>query len=482
MKKKEITFPNGNRAHLIEPTLGTTAGAILQELDIPPPRAIILNLGGDVGLDESLKPRLTQLYSRGIARAAAETEALIIDGGTRAGVMELMGQGVADRGKKSLLLGIAPAGKVTYPGGPARESIRDSAPLDPNHSHFVLVDTDEWGGKTETMFELIEALARGTPIVVILVNGGDVSKEEVLLCVRYGWPLIVMEKTGLLADEITTFIKQTRPFIEDPAMAEIIADADIQLFPLDGPVEDLKKLIIHHLELYSTLTMAWKRFTLYDTNAVRQQASFNRMQKTILMLGILATLLALSQTQLNVTGIIMVDSWQDNVFKYIIVMVPITISILVAVSNRFKSGNKWILLRASAEAIKRAIYRYRIKADVYSHQQIKTMSCEAKLAQDIEFISRHLMQTDVNMAALRPYQGPIPPKMYGAAAGDDGYSFLTPQRYITIRLGDQLNYYQLKTSRLERQLKRLHWLIYILGGAGTLLAALGFGDFLFSSG
>lgn len=40
-----------------------------------------------------------QLFSRGIARAAVDAEALIMDGGTQAGVMAIMGQGVADRGR-----------------------------------------------------------------------------------------------------------------------------------------------------------------------------------------------------------------------------------------------------------------------------------------------------------------------------------------------------------------------------------------------
>ncbi len=72
--------------------------------------------GGSADLEAALKPHLFQLFSRGIARVAVDSGALIIDGGTQAGVMEIIGQGVAERGRKSPLLGIAPAGKVTYPG------------------------------------------------------------------------------------------------------------------------------------------------------------------------------------------------------------------------------------------------------------------------------------------------------------------------------------------------------------------------------
>jgi hypothetical protein len=80
----------------------------------------------------------------------------------------------------------------------------------------------------------------------------------------------------------------------------------------------------------------------------------------------------------------------------------------------------------------------------------------------------------VKESALHPYDGPLPPPMYGAASSDDGLSPLASEDYLTIRLGDQLSYYQLKANRLETQLVRLRWLIYVTGGAGTLLAALGF--------
>jgi hypothetical protein len=41
-----------------------------------------------------------------------------------------------------------------------------------------------------------------------------------------------------------------------------------------------------------------------------------------------------------------------------------------------------------------------------------------------------------------------------------------------VPLGDQLNYYQLKTNTLEKELKFWQWSIYILGGLGTFLAAI----------
>lgn len=209
--------------------------------------------------------------------------------------------------------------------------------------------------------------------------------------------------------------------------------------------------------------MAWERFALYDANAERHQTHSRRVQLGILLLGVLSTGLALSQTYFEL---------DQALLRYAIIIVPIATSVLLAAANRFTAGNKWILLRASAEAIKREIFRYRARAEIYSDQQTTKTSREAKLAHKVESVSRQLMQTEVNLSALRPYKGPIPPR-YGAAEGDDGLSFLTPDRYIADHLDNQLDFYHHRTTKLERQLKRLQWWIYIFGGVGTLLAAVG---------
>ena len=81
------------------------------------------------------------------------------------------------------------------------------------------------------------------------------------------------------------------------------------------------------------------------------------------------------------------------------------------------------------------------------------------------------MQTDVNHGGLTPYDGPPPPKEV-AQQNDDGFSFLTAERYIELRLEDQLNYYSNKTPKLEKQVKQMQVAILVAGGVGTLLAAV----------
>lgn len=244
--KTEIVFSNGNRARLVVPAAGISAASVLKALEIGQPKTLIMIAGGAGGLDEALRPRLVELFSKGIAPAGID--ALIIDGGTQAGVMAMMGEGVVETGRNSVLLGVAPAGKVTYPGGPADGSIEDGAPLDSNHSHFVLVESDEWGGETETMYELAEELSKEVPVLTILVNGGEVAKYEVLQSVYHGWAIIVIEGTGRLADEIAIAVREkTEPSSEE--MAAIVTYDRLVLFDIEEGPEALAALIRRKLLL-----------------------------------------------------------------------------------------------------------------------------------------------------------------------------------------------------------------------------------------
>jgi len=237
MRKNTITFENGNRAVVITAPRDADAQTIVKALDFAPPHALIMVLGGAKGLDDSRKARLTELFSDAIAPEAAELGALIIDGGTQSGVMAMMGDAVARDGRRSQLLGIAPAEKVTYPGGPGEACIADSAPLEPNHSHFVLVESDKWGGETGTMFELARAL--NVPVATMLINGGSIAGGEALQTVRNGWQLLVVEGSGRFADELSAAVRDGQ-VAKSVEVSEIVRSGRVTLFHVDGPLEKLR--------------------------------------------------------------------------------------------------------------------------------------------------------------------------------------------------------------------------------------------------
>lgn len=469
--KKSIAFPNNREATAVFPLAGTTGVEIVKALEVRDYKGVILLIGGADSVAEDVKARLTQLFGRGIARAAVSGNAVVVDGGTAAGVMQMMGEGVADRGFKSSLIGVAPLGLVNFPGSEGR----GETPLDPNHSHFVLVEGNVWGSETGVMYKLVSALTSNkAPAVVLLVGGGAVSTDETLQAVRQNLPLFVVEGSGGLADEVATAWKARPELPEDPVMAEIIADGRIQFHLLTNSVKGAERLILHELAGSDVLLDAWENFADYDLNAILQQKSFDKLQLPILLIGVLVTALTLTHQVFAPKDI---NVYFPNVWwwvRQLLIIIPILLTILITVANRFKHGNKWLLLRASAEAIKREIYRYRTRTFPYGESSPDAPSPEQQLSRKIQDITQSAMETEAGLSALVPYDKTkgFPPYM-GTLTGDDGFSILSPERYIEIRLVDQLSYYRRKAVKIERRWKAIQVLIVVVGGVGSYLALVG---------
>lgn len=488
---QSITFENNQTAQAILTSGNADAAEVTKALQLKGRHTVFLLLGGADGLAAELKPRLIQLFGRGIARAVIGVNAVVVDGGTKAGIMEMMGQGVADRGFKTPLIGVAPRSLVTYPGGNGAGNV----PLDPNHSHFVLIDGNSWGSETNTLFKLVNELKGKSPIVAMIVAGGAVTRNEALQSVRQNIPLIIVQGSGGVADEIASAWLARPALPDDPVMAEIIADGNIELHPLTNSVRSAERLVVRALGGDNVLMQAWERFADYDLNAKLQQKRFQNLQLMILAIGVLATALALVNEVWdgNDKRASLKDWWYSPAgtfpanrmawaaVYYVLILLPIIITVMITAANRFKQGNKWLLLRAGAESIKREIYRYRARAGDYKElfydptapTQTRPTP-EQVLAQRVEDVTRRVMRTEVNSSSLIPYDKGkgFPPDMFAAEGGDDGFSTLTPDRYVEVRLGDQLSYFKRKAVKLEKQLKVLQWTIFILGGLGTLLAAI----------
>ncbi len=467
---ESIAFPDNHIALAIRPLPSQKAEAIVEALALKPYKAVFLILGGVDAIDEKLIPQLTKLFVLGIARAASESAAVIIDAGGKAGTSALMGKGVASRGIKSNLIGVAPASKLIFPNAPTGELAAES-----NHSRFVLAEGNEWSCETSMRFELTNALVDPTtsniadspakkvklPSLAILVNGGKLSINEALRTVRQNIPLIVIEGSGGMADQIAAAWKQKATLPEDPEMAEIIADGNIQIHSLNNPINAIERLIQREIGGNQVLLQAWETFAAYDLNANSQQKNFQILQLGILAVGVIATALAVIQTQW--------PTLLEAVIHYILILLPILLTVLITATNRFKQGNKWLLLRAGAETIKREIYRYRTGALEYRNEP------EQQLSKKIEEITRRTMRTEVNTTALVQYDKSkgFPPYMDTSEGGDDGFSFLTPERYVKLRLADQLTFFKKRSVKLEKEIQLLYWLTFGFGGLGTYLAAIG---------
>jgi len=139
-------------------------------------------------------------------------------------------------------------------------------------------------------------------------------------------------------------------------------------------------------------------------------------------------------------------------------------------------GQRWVMLRAAAEAIKSEIYRYRtLVACRAGPGSAARADRQKELAGLLDGIDARLMQTEASSGPLTPYDGPLPPVMYGAGRDDDGLSPLNGERYLAIRIADQLAYYHGRVRTLNRRRNVLQVLAVTAGATGAILAAAGLG-------
>lgn len=476
-----VSFGDGQQAEpFIDP--GLAAAEALDQLGLQPEdrngRAILV-CGGANGLEGGPLARAEAVLGDAVTTAAQLTKAAVLDGGTSAGVMKITGAARAhDPEAMPVLIGVAPASLVY---DPRLESADQRVRLDENHSYFVLTPGSEWGSETGLLIGLTRAFAARGGGVVVLAGGNEITKSEILQSVRQGWPIFVISGTAGAADTILEYwkaccIPQRRPAawlwpgkfryrplrptssIEDLELREIVADGDIRPFT-DSEPGQLARQLAWALQDEPVLKGAWQQFATYDQLASQLRTAFTRFQATILFLGVLSTLLALIQAHAA-----------NRVLHWVVVAIPILVAVLVAVTGRRAFGQRWVVLRAAAEAIKAEIYRYRtlIGGDRPDHGRY-----QRDLAGQLRYIENRLMHTDASSGPLTPYRGPLPPEMYGASRDDDGLSSLGADRYLAIRIKDQLAYYHGKIRNLSRRRNFLQFVSVAAGASGAILAAAG---------
>jgi len=492
LEPSRIAFGNGNKALLAEGRREDAAGLIARMCLQPPApgRPVIVVCGGADKLVGKALERAAVMIGAGVAPAAESLGAAIVDGGTSAGVMELTGQARARRPQSlPVLVGVAPKGRVTFPSPnepiQADEPARPRVPLEENHSHFVLADSGEWGGETGLLMTVAEALAGGGPVAVVLAGGDSVAKSEVREAVRHGWPIFVVAGTGGLSDELSQLWAvyqgprrrraawllpsrfRYRPLrspsgITDPDLREIVVNADIRPIAAGTEPGQLTRQLSWELQDEPILKDAWQRFATYDQLATRLRRLFTRSQASILLLGVAGTLLALIDSEVKKTAL-----------HWAVVVLPIMVSVLVAVASRRALGQRWVMMRAAAEFIKAEIFRYRVLEPPAAEGQAKSPKAvnQQRLVAQLDDIEARLMQTEASSGPVTPYAGPFPPEMSGPSRDDDGLSRLAAARYLHIRVDDQLGYFHRKVRALNKSRNVLQFLAVASGTAGAILAA-----------
>ncbi|KAK7112164.1 hypothetical protein V1264_011657 [Littorina saxatilis] len=235
---------------------------------LPKPRMLISVTGGAKRF--YLRPRLKNILKQGLVNAAVSTGAWIITGGTATGVMEFVGEAAQEyiqtsgnpEGNKCVALGIAPWGAVAnnialdgegeeglFPADYCFEDIKNekkkkSAPLDHNHTHFLLVDNGTEGKfGTEIEFRtslesyiskivetgVTETQSVNVPTVLIVVEGGINTMKTVQESISHNIPVVVIDGSGRAADFIAFAYRLTKDVIDEDCSIHVLDFDDIMV-------------------------------------------------------------------------------------------------------------------------------------------------------------------------------------------------------------------------------------------------------------
>ena len=191
---------------------------------------------GDFAPD--LNNQVRSIFSRVVAPVASEAGALIIDDARRSGCAPLIAQAALDQDKVPARIGII-----------AQD--RAANDIDPTHE-VVLRLPAAWSGSAKYLFQIARALgpeeATSQRIAVVLVGGSETEKQAILCCARRGWPVVVIGKTGGLADDLiaasTPGADGSSPGSHDPDLREILESAIIYSSSVDARIDDLNRILI----------------------------------------------------------------------------------------------------------------------------------------------------------------------------------------------------------------------------------------------
>lgn len=203
--------------------------AALRALDIGVHRPVLVLVGGAGGMTPEHLAATEEILQERIIPALDLWRAAVVDGGTDSGIMRVMGQSRAAAGAHFPLVGVAAEGTVILPG---KAPAAGAAPLESSHTHVVLVPGDAWGDESPWLSRVATAIADGQPSLTLVINGGQITYDDIDHSLQAGRPVVVVAGTGRTADAIAA---SARGDTEDSRAEMVAADPGTRIVPLNDP-------------------------------------------------------------------------------------------------------------------------------------------------------------------------------------------------------------------------------------------------------
>jgi hypothetical protein len=436
---------------------------------------VVVLIGGAAGLGDADAEAWLHLVRDGVLRPAANLGAVVVDGGTDAGIMALAGRARREVGQTVALVGVAPRGRVA-----ARDANGGGrTALEPNHSLVLLVPGDEWGAESVWLVSAARALSDGHPVVAVLFDGGPIALSEARECAMQGWPLIVVAGTGRSADLIAG---QTGV----SGSGDILGRADVHV------VEATRGSAPLEAKLRALLAPAAKGREHRAKGRPKRPASVDYPALYVAAAGAakhgqtVHRRLSLAEIGLTTVGltVILATAWlQPLVGLPQAVLNNLTIvlsalSFLVALVLKFIArasafDSDWYNGRALAETVKGLAWRYMMRTPPYA-----TADADRRFTVDLTQALRRApgFRQATDRLPARPQQISTLMREVRALHVADRRAY-----YLAERVLDQADWYQARSAASSRAGSRWFWLsvVFEVAAAAFALAALaGGGDAL----
>ncbi|MFE1591871.1 hypothetical protein [Nocardia sp. NPDC058705] len=192
-------------------------------------RPVLVLVGGAAGLPVDADSPLACLLVEHVVPMVEQLGAVVVDGGTDAGVMRMIGDARRSADATFQLVGVVAEGTVRLPGAPPPRS-PDWAHVEPGHTDIVLVPGSEWGDESPWLAAVATAIAGSAGSVTLLVNGGAIAYVDVLNSLAVGRAAVVLAGSGRTADEIAdaraTGTNDRAVAIADSPLTTVVSIAD----------------------------------------------------------------------------------------------------------------------------------------------------------------------------------------------------------------------------------------------------------------
>lgn len=221
MRTQTIYFPPDQQRLCVFPGKPSDLPQAISELHLKDDYPVIVLIGGAIDKKDAV---VTQQAVQTISRIAQDLKAVVICGGTNMGIMSEIGHTRRRNHHNYPLVGIAPEEMVTWPRGPQGTKFlwwgKERWQLEPLYTHFILVPGRNFGDESPWIVDTATLLSRNQHSVTILINGGEVSRKDIKLSLEHGRPVIVLSRTGRLADELARQPERHKLITVIPANAD----------------------------------------------------------------------------------------------------------------------------------------------------------------------------------------------------------------------------------------------------------------------